>query len=227
MMSRFTSLAARIDEFSVRERGLILISVLVVLYLTWQSWLMTPLTQERKLADTWINDTRVEIEVLNQAARSIVQRQSTDPDEGARKVLVRLESELAGLVDELEEMTKHLIPPAEMTGVLEEVLISSRDVQFIALQGLGASALHEPATTQGTADGAEPTSQPLLGAFKHGLKLQIEGGYLETLAVLRKLESLPWVFFWESVDFKVGDYPTARTEITVFTLSWRQAWIGV
>ena len=50
-MSRLTNLAARIDEFSVRERALILLSLLVVLYLAWQSWLMTPLTQRQELTD--------------------------------------------------------------------------------------------------------------------------------------------------------------------------------
>ena len=226
-MSRLTNLAARIDEFSVRERALILLSLLVVLYLAWQSWLMTPLTQRQELTDVRINDTRVEIEVLNQEARVIVQRQITDPDEAAQRELVRLESELAGLLEELEETTKHLIPPEEMTGVLENVLISSRDVQFIALEGLGASALHEPDDSQAPADNAGLTNRPLIGAFKHGLRLKVEGGYLETLAMLRKLESLPWVFFWESVDLRVGEYPTTHTEITVFTLSWRQEWIGV
>ena len=51
----------------------------------------------------------------------------------------------------------HLIAPEQMAGVLEEVLLSSRDVRFIALKGLGATALLESPSTQA---GSDPVVNP-------------------------------------------------------------------
>ncbi|MCI0590119.1 MAG: MSHA biogenesis protein MshJ, partial [Gammaproteobacteria bacterium] len=64
-------------------------------------------------------------------------------------------------------------------------------------------------------------------AYMHGLRMEFEGGYLDTLDYLRKLEALPWAFFWDSVDFKVEKYPKALGSITVYTLSLDANWIGV
>ena len=117
-----------------------------------------------------------------------------------------------------------------MAAVLENVLASSRGVRFLGLNGLGTSPLidKDPGDPEPDQDAAPPeTGQGLQAAFKHGLKLEVSGSYLDTLKVLRKLESLPWTFFWESVDLQVQEYPEAKTEITVFTLSWQRAWIGV
>ena len=231
-MNSLRNLASRIDEFSIRERGLIMITVLVLLYLLWQAWLMTPLTANRATVSVRISDTKGEVAALNQQTQTIVQRQRTDPDEDNRKEITRLQAQLDGLLDELDEMTAHLIAPDEMAGVLERVLLSSRDVQFISLKGLGVTGLLDSADDDNQTTAAEPSTNSGLranfrGAFKHGLKLEVQGGFLETLEVLRKLESLPWVFFWESVDLQVDEYPTSHTEITVFTLSWARAWIGV
>ena len=226
-MNRLGNLAARIDEFSVRERGLIMITGLVLLYLVWQAWLMAPLNDNKVNVSSRISDTTQEIAALNLQAQTIVQRQSNDPDEKNRKEIARLEARLAGLQDELAELTVHLIAPEDMASVLESVLQSSADVQFIALKGLGSTALLDSGVEQSEEDANSETQTSFRGAFKHGLKLEVEGGYLQTLDMLRKLESLPWVFFWESVDLQVGEYPTSHTAITVFTLSWNREWIGI
>ena len=158
-MNSLRNLASRIDEFSIRERGLIMITVLVLLYLLWQAWLMTPLTANRATVSVRISDTKGEVAALNQQTQTIVQRQRTDPDEDNRKEITRLQAQLDGLLDELDEMTAHLIAPDEMAGVLERVLLSSRDVQFISLKGLGVTGLLDSADDDNQTTAAEPVNQ--------------------------------------------------------------------
>ena len=110
-MEELKNLAARIDTFSVRERGLIMLTVLVLLYIVWQVWLMTPLEQQETLLSQRILDTHTEIQKLNRQVSLIVKRKSDDPDARSRQELARLQAELETLEAELREMTVHLIPP--------------------------------------------------------------------------------------------------------------------
>ncbi len=231
-MEGLRNLAARVDGLSVRERALIMATVLVVLYLLWDTALMHPLDMRQfKLSDQ-LATTRVEIDTLNREAAVIIARQGEDPDADNRAQLDVRHQELAELKLALQEAARRLVPAEEMANLLETVLRRSRGVQFLRLEGLGANSILEDLPTVSgaeTAPGAGGTaSRPAVqAAFKHGLLIEFEGGYLEALSVLRELEDLPWVFFWDSVKLGVEEYPTARLAITVFTLSWNRAWIGV
>ena len=70
-----------------------------------------------------------------------------------------------------------------------------------------------------------PASAP--GLYRHGLRVEFFGGYLETIAYLRALESLQSRFLWEALAFDVEQYPRSRVAITVYSLSLDDAWIGI
>lgn len=228
MGEKLRQLGTRIDALSVRERGFIMLTVLVAIYVLWDSALMRPLNAQEAMFTRSIVDTRMEIDKLNASALEITRLQTVDPDAENRARRDKLEADLKLVNAELDEVAEHLIAPEDMAEVLETVLKRSADVHFLKLEGLGSASIL-PGTGDNAATGtpASGARDALLGAFKHGLRLEFQGGYLETLKVLRELETLPWAFFWESVDLEVKGYPNARTAVTVFTLSWKKDWIGV
>jgi MSHA biogenesis protein MshJ len=63
--------------------------------------------------------------------------------------------------------------------------------------------------------------------FRHGLKLEIEGAYLDILRYLRQLEGMEWQLFWGELDIQADTYPRNRAVLVVHTLSLREGWIGV
>ena len=44
---------------------------------------------------------------------------------------------------------------------------------------------------------------------------------------MKTLEGLEWKFFWDTIDYQVGEYPISSIAITVFTISSNEHWIGL
>lgn len=63
--------------------------------------------------------------------------------------------------------------------------------------------------------------------YQHGLEVVFQGDYHSTLRYLRKLEQLPWKFYWDEVTYEVLQYPKAQISVHIHTLSLDKGWIGV
>jgi len=137
-----------------------------------------------------------------------------DPNLNNRNKLTALKAEHSRL-QELMMHDKSLVPPQLMAIALSDILNRNNQLSLIKLDTLPATALTE-----------SKQSQPNK-IYKHGLSITFSGSYLDTLNYLKALESLPWHFIWESIDYQVIDYPTAETTIRVYTLSFKESWLGV
>jgi MSHA biogenesis protein MshJ len=63
--------------------------------------------------------------------------------------------------------------------------------------------------------------------YRHGLRLELEGSYDDTLQYIERLEQLPWGLVWETLDIQMQDYPRARIVLHLYTLSLQEEWLGV
>ena len=237
-MGRLRELMAWIDALSFRERGLILVIALFVFYGLWDTLLMQPLDAKQEKLSKQLEQTQQEVLGLQQQAQTIVELHGVDPNAKNRAKLEKLQKELDAIKEELKQSTAHLIAPKDMAKVLETVLKQSEGLNFVRLEGLGVTPLVKEGTVEGIIDVEQDISKAddeqgvfpvasLQMAYLHGLRIEFEGGYLDTLDYLRKLEALPWAFFWDSVDYQVEEYPKGMSSITVYTLSLDENWIGV
>ena len=64
-------------------------------------------------------------------------------------------------------------------------------------------------------------------AYRHGLRIELEGSFADTLAYLQQLEALPWDFYWDRLEIIAGEYPKNRISIEVYTISIGRLWLGV
>lgn len=239
-MEQIRNLMGRIDALSIRECGIIFAGIVLVLFTVWDSLLMQPqLVQQKKLLSE-LQIKRAEQSVLNVRFQSQLKEQQSDPDKANREKLAELKTRLEQIETEVRQSTSHLISPRDMARILETILNKSGGLRLTEIKGLGASPLLAAETD------ADETGKPVAGqkqdtasaeqkkegsgldnAYKHGLFIKLEGNYMSTLQYLKTLESLPWGFFWEKLEYEVTDYPTATISITLYTLSLEQDWIGV
>jgi len=226
-MERVRTLMSRIDALSVRERALLMLAFVSLLYVAWEGLSFAPLTAREARVLEALENTRGAIAALDAEAEAILARHRLDPDAENRATLERLRAELETMKTELKASAERLVPPERMAEALETVLAKSRSVTFLALEGLGARPVLEDSAVEDDAPGAVERSGAPRTAYRHGLRLELEGGYLEVLALLRELEALPWAFLWDRIEFEVLDYPRTRWTITVHTLSLDRDWIGV
>jgi MSHA biogenesis protein MshJ len=97
------------------------------------------------------------------------------------------------------------------------VMARQPNIELIGMQNRPAEQLFFRAVDSG---------EPLV-VFKHGLKLELKGRYLDALQYLADIEALGVRFFWEAASYQVEEYPDGVLTIDVFTLSTQEQLINV
>ena len=201
----------RIAVLSQRERVLILLTGLVLLGAAgiygWLEGADTRLQQDRMALSAAERDLEImELENLGKQARL-----KRDPNQGVRDQLAQVEADLARIDDELKAQTVDLIPAHEMPLVLEALLSRSANLHMLALSSLEPTPLM--------------AGEQKVNLYKHGIRLQLEGGYFDVYQYLKALEALPRHFDWKQFDYQVKAYPGAVVEMEIYTLSTSKEFI--
>jgi len=215
MRERLRQLGARIDDMSLRERALIFIALLVVFYLVATNLVFAPVTAERGRVERDLKAKREKTLALEAQIQGIF---SGEQGQGQAR-MAALESELKSLETRLSGMTTGLISPQEMTRVVEQILTRNRTLEVIRVESLAARPILENT----------PGAARLTGAtvYKHGMRIELKGRYLDILTYLHALEGLPWKVYWSQVTLDVKEPPMATVTLVIHTLSFKEGWIGV
>lgn len=218
MSGSLQNLVSWYEARPMRERILLLICLLVVLFFVWDAMVMNNLDRRKKSAQKRASQATVELVELAARQRVIEARKDFDPDQENRKQLQQLQIEVAKIQTQMEESVANLISPQEMPGLLKELLVQQQKLKLISLENQPAESLQISAAV------AEEQSAPVL--YRHRLQLEFSGSYLATLAYLKKLENLPRQMVWEALEIETQQYPQARVRLQVYTLSLSKGWIG-
>lgn len=234
-MEMLKTLQGKIDDLTLRERAIVLFGVIAVFYFVFDLFLLEPLSirQQRVLSAIQLNNS--ELLALSVRMEQIVRRSSIDPNIANKAKLTELKQQLVRLDVELQKTTAQLVPPKEMTKLLQMVLRNTQGLRLHKVNSLGTTPLiaNEQAKVANApeSEASIPTdaqeSRAVSTAYKHGLRIEFSGDFPDTLNYLRALEELEWKFFWDKIDFEVNEYPDSVGTISVFTISMDEQWIGV
>jgi len=119
----------------------------------------------------------------------------------------KLTSDLTTLNENIRGQLGALVEPAQAAELLEQVVAEHR--------GLKIKSLH---ASTAPLDDIHLGGSQASGLNQYQLDLELEGGYLDLLRYLQALESMPWKFFWQNVDFRISLHPHAVTRLQVYTL---------
>lgn len=208
----------RYDQLSLRERIIVLIAALLLIALVWDSVFMGPLERQRKGHLQQIEALRSEVAGLEQSIETLVAQGAEHPAQGGPSTADALAAEIKELDRRLVGATSGLIEPKEMSHVLEQVLARAQHLKLHAMRSLPPQAVAAPEAQPGA---------PAAQIYKHGVELELTGGYLDTLYFLQALEALPWRFFWDRIEYTVEEHPRGRVKLRLYTLGLEEAWIGV
>jgi MSHA biogenesis protein MshJ len=226
MRDKLKQIQTRYDGLTLRERILVFLVVVAVTFTVWNAMLFGPLEERsrRQLGEAAKTDKQTKLIALQVSA--LKKRRSFDPDAQGRRRIAALRNEDAQLRDAFAQLTGNLVPPERMAELLESMLSQDVNLTLTHVEGLGATPALDAAPSAGAVkDTARASDSGAL--YKHGLRLDFRGGYLDTLEYFQNLEGLPLRVLWDSVDYRVDEYPTASVSITVYSLSLDADWIGV
>jgi MSHA biogenesis protein MshJ len=152
----------------------------------------------------------------------------------------QLKSEISDINQRQKALAVSFIRPGQMVDVLKGLLATERGLQLTKLQSQAVQplirrmpepqapgAIAKPQSVEKALEKDDDKPATLPEVYKHGLEIVFQGNYNSTLSYLRKLEQLPWKFYWEEVVYEVLDYPKAQIMVRIHTLSLDKGWISV
>ncbi|MCP5045135.1 MAG: type II secretion system protein M [bacterium] len=223
MKEQWLRLLGMWDGLAMRERALVMGAAIAVLYGLTDSLFLFPMDTERKLLEEELARTAEETERIDARSRLLGQKlqegipASVDREERA------LRRQIEVLNTKIEERTSSMIPPGEVTRMIEALLAEESGLTLVKLTSL--ENREEPHRSDAAQPEAEPQTNPEF--YRHGFLLELEGSYLATLHYLEAVESLSWDLSWDRIVYEVIEYPRARISIELHTLSDEENWIGV
>jgi len=207
--------AARIDAATLRERAMIFAAAALVVVVTVNSALLSPLRARQQTLAADIARKEGQLRTVQTEMQRIAREREVDPDARNRARAQALRAELAGLDANIVEAQRRFTPPDRMRALLEEMLERNPRLQLVDLKTLPV------------ADLTPKQAGEARRVFRHGVELTVSGSYLDLHAYLRALEGVPTQLFWGKTEMSVREYPVVTLKLTVYTLSFDQAWLVV
>ncbi len=193
MKQRWQNLAARIDAMSLRERGFIFLSViLVALAMADVLWLSPAQTAHRQVVQ---RHAAQGVELTRLRAEMTAVAQPVDANKAAREALADAQADLQNVMQGI----KALAPVAANGPPLEQVL-----VQFLRRQPgltlLSTTTLAPESVNPGSSSAAAAVP----GLTKRGLELRVAGPYAELNRYIKTLETALPSLRWGVLTVKKG-----------------------
>lgn len=207
-------LQEKFEALTQREKIIAVIAILAGLWTGWDNFFYQPIHIKQQELEKQLTTLKQQITDQQLAAIKLENTPRIDPNLNNRNRLNELKAEYKRIQEQVMS-DKSLVPPQLMATALGDILSKNNQLTLIKLNTLPATTLLEAKSEQ---------TSPI---YKHGLEITFSGSYLDTLNYLKALEALPWHFVWESLAYTVAQYPVAETTIRVYTLSFKESWLGV
>ncbi|WP_049723788.1 type II secretion system protein GspM [Gilvimarinus polysaccharolyticus] len=222
-MESLEKLKAYLDGLTLRERVIVLLAAILVIYGLWFVLWYSGASNKREATAQRIGAIAAEQQKIE---NQIVQFQQAGGGtaEVLKAELSLAKHELVETNKRLSRSTSALVSADQLAQVLQDMLRESNALALISLQMMNVEPISlKPLEEQ---DSNEWTGESV-NVYRHGVELTVRGRYFEVLDLLDQLEAKPWKFYWKSLHYHVQSYPAAEVTIRVYTLSAEEGRLGV
>jgi len=210
------ALLARFNALGTRERLGIILGLVAVVYLVFDSTLLGP--QEKRNKALKAELAKTETQLTSVRAEFLVVKAELDKDPHA-KDRAQLDAYKKAMDEADAFIAKVESDPRQVGGLLRQILASTPGVTLVSLKTLPTVAIGEStrAVTRGAAPAPGPGESRAL--YRRGIEVTVRGNYLAMLPYLERLQNLPTRVLWSDAELVVGTYPDSTLKLTIFTLS--------
>ena len=222
MLEYLKKIQERIDSRIIRERALIFLTVMAAIFMLWnfaQSTIDTKVEATQTQLDTLVTQRTTMQTQMAAATQSLL----NDPNKIKNEQINQLEEDIRKLETQLQSVSQNLIKAEQLPLALQEVLQKADQLTLLEVNTLPAQELQFVAAESSSNADAENNA----GVFQHVVELRVKGSFNQVVQLLISLEHLPWRFYWQSLDYKVEQYPHAEIRLRVYTLSSEEGLFGV
>lgn len=218
MSTQWRRVADAYEKRPPLEKAVIAVLAVGLIALLWLLIVLDPLHAGMAEVERRIVTTEARLTSLQARAAQARSDAREDPEQAMRERIARVIGQQQEVDRSIRELAGRLVPPAEMTRLLTTVLDEQTGLE------LQRVANREPEALRSMESGDEDTMGQL---YRHGLVLELRGSYFDTLRYLQYLESLSGSFFWDSLEFRIEEWPAASITLELHTLSSEEGFVGV
>lgn len=216
MKSYLLQLGERIDAFSLRERLLLMLTLLAVVVGLWYVLLYQPLVSVAQHDTQHMQAARQQFAKTSAKVQSLVVRFRKPPNELARAELARVRAQIKVTDHTLRGLTVGLVTPGRMAAVLRTLLATDQQLSLVRMVSLPSVPLIKPGKGKKT-----------IPIYTHGLEIQFSGSFRSALTYLQSVQKQHWNLYWDSLELHTHGYPRLSVTLRVHTLGVSQAWLGL
>lgn len=215
LLSPLRALADRIDALTVRERVILFVTGVVLVWGLTDALLLGPGERQRRELARQLDELVQRAAAAQQTLDGLIDR----PDRLAEAVGRRdtLRRAVDTRLQAAAAVRGHLLAAQDMPRVLEGLLARQPGLRLVSLKTLDP----EPVVpvTDGTVDGGQAAF------YRHGVELTLEGGYADLTGYLRTLEQVPLGVLWGRADLDASAHPRLRLTLLLYTVSDNRTWL--
>lgn len=226
MPPALTKIFEQIDGRILRERVLIFLTLLVLVFVVWNFVVQAKFDRERKSLQAEAGKVTTEQRVLESHINTLTMSMASDPAITKAKEISSLTASVSKMEERLSGLSQGLISAEQLPKALEDVLHRTASVKLLQVRTLAATELQLTSVKSDPAGATKPEVRGA-GVYKHAVLIRVAGNYSQLIQLMTEIEALQWKFYWESLDYTVKEYPNAEIEIRVFTLSSEEGLLGV
>mgnify|MGYP000277032428 CR=1 FL=1 len=226
LKQRWRQLNEFIDAKTLRERTMIFLMVAAILGALFHMTLIEPLLTKQARLTRQLQDQEARTAAMQTVAQVASTQRRVDPNAGNRARLAALTARLAEMDKELGDLGSQVVPPQQMPRLLQNLVAQNQGLQLASVKTIPASDLVSESAPVPAA-GAASSIAAKVPIYKHGVEIQVIGGYHDLLRYMTQLENSPWRMYWNDAHLKVENFPLSRLTLKVYTLSFEKRWLSV
>jgi MSHA biogenesis protein MshJ len=212
MISRSEQLQQWFKQRTGRERILILLAGLAVIYAFWYFLLSRPLHTSQRELDKKIVGMQAQISTFKQQTDFILNTANKNSYYQKLQEQKKAAGQAQGLQQKLETVKSVVIPYESLSKVTKDVLNQQEGIHLISLKKLDMTPWAPPGI-----ENIEALSK-YAKIYKQSFEINFHSGYFSTIRYLSRLEKLPWRLYWDSLEYNVDNYPEAQVVIRFYVL---------
>jgi len=202
----WATLAARIDQMSLRQRAMLFATLSLILVALAHVALIEPvLARQKRLIDR-VNLNQSQLTAVRAQIESVLKDEESGRKDPEQTALRELEAKVAKAEQALAQRKRGFVSPTRLPALLRTLMGPGEAVKLEALR---------------VVPGVPVEGSP--GFYRHGVDLTLKGSYFDLVQYLARLEKLPARLLWGRTELQAEEYPEVRLTVQVRTVGTQAA----
>ncbi|EGM76646.1 hypothetical protein Rhein_3376 [Rheinheimera sp. A13L] len=214
-MSAWQQLSDRFRALKEREKYTTLIGALLLCLWLFLLQFLVPAFEELRKVELQMKGAAMTTQQHSNTLIALQQQAGTDVDASYKQEVEKLQRQEQELQQQISQLTSYFVGSERMALVLQDVLKSSNNVKL-------KSIIANPPVPLTFADQGSDNKAVI---YQHSTVVILTGDYFALTAVLERLDKLSWSLGWQSIDYKVTEYPDAELTLQLLTVSDNESYI--